>query len=240
MKNIPDKNTEAVLAWHWAANDLLTRHSQEEIAPGETLVAKGNIELCKNGMHASLDALDALAYAPGQMLCRVELSGEIIKGNDKLCARARKVLWVFDARELLHEFACLCAEHALARAKVTDPRSWGAIAAKRAWLRLEMSDRDLRDAYVAAYAAAHAAASAAAHAAASAAAHAAASAAASAAARAAHATARAAAYVAAYAAADATADAMAYAMADATAKEWQRETLSCLINELETRKANET
>ena len=46
--------------------------------------------------------------------------------------------------EELHKFACLCAERALNRVENPDPRSVAAIAAKRAWLRGEITNKELR------------------------------------------------------------------------------------------------
>ena len=63
-----------------------------------------------------------------------------VSDEDKLWAVLREEL--IDA-PLLHEFACRCAERALTNAKVEDKRSWDAIAAKRAWLRGEMTDEQL-------------------------------------------------------------------------------------------------
>ena len=45
--------------------------------------------------------------------------------------------------ELLHEFACRCAEKALALVENPDPRSVAAIEAKRKWLRGEISTEEL-------------------------------------------------------------------------------------------------
>ena len=87
--------------------------------------------------------------------------------------------------ELLHEFACRCAELALRLIENPDPRSVAAIEAKRSWLRSEIADSELDAARDAARAAAWDAAEAAAEAAARAAAEAAARDAAWAAARAA-------------------------------------------------------
>ena len=106
----------------------------------------------------------------------------------------------------LHEFACICAERALTLADVKDERCWNAIKAKRAWLRGEISDDELKAAWNAASAAAWDAAWAAASAAAWAAARAAARAAASAAARAAE-------------------SAAAWAAARAAERRWQRKKL---------------
>jgi hypothetical protein len=146
--------TKPILAWHWAKRDLKTQHTDEPIVVGGTLSAVGILDLCHVGMHASLCPLDALQCAPGSMLCRVELSGEIIEGDDKLCARHRKVVAIYDADHMLHEFACLCAERALKQAGVTDERGHNAIKVKRLWLAGKATDEEMAAARDAARAAA--------------------------------------------------------------------------------------
>ena len=68
-------------------------------------------------------------------------------------------LWVVLREELidvpiLHEFACRCAEQALATIDKPDARSIEAIEAKRKWLRNEITDYELEFARYAAYVAA--------------------------------------------------------------------------------------
>ena len=63
---------------------------------------------------------------------------------------------------LLHEFACRCAERTLSYTDNPDPRSVAAIEAKRAWLREEISDDELEAAQNATWDADYAAACAAA------------------------------------------------------------------------------
>src|SRR3990167_8761473 len=103
-------------------------------------------------------ALDALIYAPGPVVCRVELLGERLDGGDKSCARERRVLWIADATAGLHAFACAVAMDALhlteARGARVDPRSWVAIETKRRWLRGEATDAELHAAWSAARSAA--------------------------------------------------------------------------------------
>lgn len=72
-------------------------------------------------------------------------------------------LWLVLREELidapiLHEFACRCAERALSHEDKPDPRSVAAIAAKRAWLRGEITDEELKAARYGARDAAQAAA----------------------------------------------------------------------------------
>jgi len=148
-----------LLAWHFLKEDRKLRFPPyTEITPGSIVTAEGELKMCRNGCHASIKPLDALQYAPGPIVCRVELSGEIIEDTDKLCARHRKVIWMADATRTLHEFACWCAEQALLRERAAgrepDPRCWEAIEAKRRWLRGEITDSDLAAARVAAWEAA--------------------------------------------------------------------------------------
>ena len=72
---------------------------------------------------------------------------------------AQDKLWVVLREDwipapVLHEFACRCAEQALALVEAPDPRSVAAIATKRAWLRGEATDDELAAAWDAAWAAA--------------------------------------------------------------------------------------
>ena len=87
------------------------------------------------GLHAPIDIMDALRCARGPVLCRAVIGGT-----------KRRILWVYDATDVLHEFACRCAEDALALVASPDSRSRAAIAAKRAWLRGEINADELADA----------------------------------------------------------------------------------------------
>ncbi len=60
-----------------------------------------------------------------------------VSAKDKLWSVLRED---FLPSELLHEFACRCAEYALTFVENPDPRSVAAIEAKRAWLRGEITD----------------------------------------------------------------------------------------------------
>jgi hypothetical protein len=113
------------------------------VETGQTYTCEGKLIPCKNGLHASRRIIDALKYAPGPIICRVELSGEIIYDTDKAVARHRKVIWMLDATNVLHEFACRCAEDALALVGNPDPSSIAAIQAKRNWMKGKITDKGL-------------------------------------------------------------------------------------------------
>jgi len=133
-----------------------------KVFAGQMLRVEPPVKMCQHGLHASKKAIDALSYAPGATVCRVELSGEVLEDTAKVCAAERTVVWMADATRVLHEFACWCAEEALKRAKVTDERCWNAIKKKRAWLDGNATDEELAAAQAAAGAATRTAARAAA------------------------------------------------------------------------------
>jgi len=149
---------------------------------GKTYTATGPLKMCTNGMHGSRRLIDALQYAPGSILCKVQIWGEVEEQNDKIVGRNRKVLAMVDATMMLHEAGCHFAETALELVDCKDERSWDAIKVKRLWIKGKATDKELAAARAADWAAARAAAGAVARAAAWAAARAAAGAAAGAAA----------------------------------------------------------
>ena len=168
-----------MLAWHFLRDDQKLKYPPYTLVEvGQKLTVDPPLILCNWGLHASKRAIEALRYAPGPIACRVELSGEILEDDDKVCATERTVLKMIDATNILHEFACWCAEQALLQEREAgrepDPRSWAAVDAKRKWLRGEITDSELAAAWDAAWAAARAATRVAARAAAGAAASAAA------------------------------------------------------------------
>ena len=148
-------NEPQKLYWHWLPEDQRLRYdSRQLVVAGETITHNGPVVMCESGLHASERAIDSLQYAPGPIICRVTLGGFVAHGIDKSVASERTVLWMADATNTLHEFACRCAEDALRTAKVEDVRCWQAIETKRKWLRGEATDAELDAAWDAAWAAA--------------------------------------------------------------------------------------
>ena len=93
----------------------------------------------------------------GYRAMRDEWSALDILRLDEVDAEDR--LWLVLREELidapiLHEFACRCAERALSRIDKPDERSVAAIEAKRKWMRGEISDDEMDEAWDAARAAA--------------------------------------------------------------------------------------
>lgn len=147
---ISEGTMDKVLAWHFLNDDgrmQFGRRSAVEVGKVYHLAKNQRPKLCARGFHGSVRAFDALQYAPGARICRVNIWGDVQTGDDKLVGRHREVLWMADATETLHEFSAWAAEWILdtleAKGYQIDARSRAAIEAKRRWLRKEISDAEL-------------------------------------------------------------------------------------------------
>ena len=102
---------QTVTGWYFSEESRLLRYGDgREIAIGVTHEVAPPIELCERGLHASVRAIDALGYAPGPIVWRVELSGEINTGDDKCVATHRKYIGGgVDASAVMRAFARRCA-----------------------------------------------------------------------------------------------------------------------------------
>ncbi len=98
-------------AWYFSTIDKKLRYGDDrEIAIGVTHEIERTPRLCEQGLHGSRLLLDALSYAPGPVIWRVELSGEMHRGADKTAAQKRTYLaGGIDITHILWKFARLCA-----------------------------------------------------------------------------------------------------------------------------------
>lgn len=71
---------EAMIRAYWFFGNTL-RNGRPIPADGEWTEVKGRLELCKHGLHASLEPFDALRYTPGPNLALVELGGDVVRGD---------------------------------------------------------------------------------------------------------------------------------------------------------------
>ena len=95
--------------WHFLREDGKLRDGRKPPKPGTALTHNPPVVICKPGLHASLQSLDALGFAPGPMICRVERGGTIINHPDKLACSERTILWQYNCTDVLWHFARLCA-----------------------------------------------------------------------------------------------------------------------------------
>ena len=92
------------MAYHFTGDKL--RDGTPIPAIGTKLVFKGEPILCEQGLHFSLDPFDALQYAPGPMLHKVQYGGVVVMGNDKGVCTERTIIASIDATHMLRKFAC--------------------------------------------------------------------------------------------------------------------------------------
>ena len=93
-------------AFYFADDSRKLRYGDNRpIEVGTTHTVEGTPKLCSNGLHASVNILDAVSYAPGHHLYLVELSGEMDVGDGKVSAQSRTYIAYYNAEELLREFA---------------------------------------------------------------------------------------------------------------------------------------
>jgi hypothetical protein len=157
------ETSKTILAWHFRRLDGTTSHLRNPETVGEWYRVKGRILPCANGLHASINPLDALKYAGGFLICRFECAGTIVhhEDGDKLACSDRRVLWQADATSVLLLFAADCAERALLREREAgrepDSRSFAAIETVRRYVAGAASKSDLDAARAEAEAAAYAA-----------------------------------------------------------------------------------
>lgn len=93
-------------AFYFATPERKLRYGDgRSITIGQTHTVKGEIKLCKNGLHASQRLLDALYYAPGNTLYLVELEGDMDIDAGIVAARSRTYLAEYNAADVLMSFA---------------------------------------------------------------------------------------------------------------------------------------
>ena len=92
--------------FYFSNTDKKLRHGDNRtIRTGITHTVEGGLKLCHSELHASKNIMDALGYAPGPYLWVVTLSGDTLKGNDKVCASERTYLAEADLEKVLRKFA---------------------------------------------------------------------------------------------------------------------------------------
>src|SRR5229473_2636389 len=96
---------QSILAWWFAASDVLPHGDGRKIILGESHKLDGAIVLCEHALHGSIHPMDALVYAPGPYLYRTEHSGVIEKDHDKIGSSTRAYLDRRDMTEPLRRFA---------------------------------------------------------------------------------------------------------------------------------------
>jgi len=106
----PDEAAAGILGWHFARGDRrLPFGDRRLIARGATHEAYCTSILRLGGLDGCERITDALDYARGTTLSRIELSGRLARFGDRVYATRRRYIEVMDATNLLRSFARSCA-----------------------------------------------------------------------------------------------------------------------------------
>jgi len=136
-----------VLAWHFLRDDGSYCNNDSKLCPSGLEIidtSRYPLELYTWGLHASCNLLDALECARGCLLRRVELSGEIVKYRNEVCATRRRELWRMNIAGILHGFGHWCAKRAIKHLHEPCPQFEEALKMKQMWLRYECYNETLR------------------------------------------------------------------------------------------------
>jgi hypothetical protein len=125
---------EPVLAWHWTNGPIL--RDGRPVSAGDVVTHDGPVEICTTGLHASERIIDALQYAPGSYIWRVECRDIVRRQDDKLVCRHRTHVWGYEADPVLRALVRACALDVI--------HLWDAPPIVRQYL--ETGDESIRDA----------------------------------------------------------------------------------------------
>jgi hypothetical protein len=95
-----------IKAWHFSDTNRRLRYGDNRrILLRKTLTVDVRPHTCHTGLHASIELTDAIKYAPGPILFRVDIGGQIAYGGDKICGTERTALWSLDVRDVIRKHA---------------------------------------------------------------------------------------------------------------------------------------
>ena len=100
----------SIIAYHFVGKTL--RDGRPVPAAGKWLEHDGLLAMCESGLHASPTPFEALQYAPGNILCEVELEGALPvteEHEDKLVGNRRRIIRRVDLEAVMFAFARQCA-----------------------------------------------------------------------------------------------------------------------------------
>lgn len=97
--------SKPIKGW-WFGEDILPNGDGRAVTEGCTLRVEPPIVLCRWGLHFSYRLLDALTWAKGAKVWRVEGWGESVNDAYKIACEYRRHCWCLDISVVLRRFAC--------------------------------------------------------------------------------------------------------------------------------------
>jgi len=136
--------------YRFVTEDLKSQSGKVSWTPGEWVTQDGDLNLCKNGLHACQDPRDSLNNIYGSRWWVAESGGHHKYGNDKFCSSKMRLIKEIP-KSVIIQYAVDCAERVL---HIYEDKYPGDYRPRKA---IEAA-RSVNAAYAAAYAAADAAA----------------------------------------------------------------------------------
>lgn len=98
-----------IYGWWFSNGYQLGYDDKRPVRVGITHTVEPPLELCKWGLHLSINPLDAISNAGGSIVWRVKASGEVVEGVGKLvCSERTYVAGGTDVSGVLQKFIRLC------------------------------------------------------------------------------------------------------------------------------------
>jgi len=102
---------KSVTGWWFSKKRKLANGDGRNIEIGKTHTVTGKIVPCRHGLHLSKNIIDALRYAPGNIIYKVRGHGVIIPhdGDKFACSKRTYIAGGISIEEVLRRFARSCA-----------------------------------------------------------------------------------------------------------------------------------
>src|ERR1035437_715584 len=124
--------------WKSMQNGLKSAHGNINWKIGEWVV-EDSVKLCTNGLHASLNVIDAMSYVNAEVIAQVEVKGKSDVQNDKQCWTEMRIVKAYDwTKEDSVKLAIYAAELVIdiyEKEYPKDKRPREAIEAAKKWLK---------------------------------------------------------------------------------------------------------
>jgi len=78
--------------WKFLRMGMKSENGSQTWKLNKWVKVEGELELCKNGLHSSIEPYDAFTYVQGEILAVVECRGEHLKDDNKYCWREQRVI----------------------------------------------------------------------------------------------------------------------------------------------------
>ena len=125
-------------AWKVLLKGMKSEQGDVKWRKGKWNKVEGKIKTCKNGLHASKLAADAIKFVTPGIICKIEYKGDISEDKNKFACSEMRVIETYKfTKRMGVEFSIYCAKQCLKnfeKYNSDDKRPRNAIKAAKKWL----------------------------------------------------------------------------------------------------------